>query len=179
MPTNRKYTSLLSGFTLIEVIIVVAIIGVFSSIMFVNFKSWVIKSQDSKRKADLVYYHNIFENYYNDKGCYPTSAQWQSATCNGATFLSPYMSQLRCDPLLKSKYIYQATDKAGNECVGECGACTGYRLLTTLANTDDQEIKKVGCSPTTGCGIIGPNGEIPNWGVSSVATVPAPGFDPN
>ncbi|MCA9360838.1 prepilin-type N-terminal cleavage/methylation domain-containing protein [Candidatus Nomurabacteria bacterium] len=66
-----------SGFTLIELAVVIAIIGILSSIVYMNFSESTAQARDAKRKADLRNLQSAIELYKNKNGRYP-------AGCNGA-----------------------------------------------------------------------------------------------
>lgn len=172
MQPQRKQSS---GFTLIEILIVIAIIGVMYSSSF-NPITQLTKARDAKRKDDINSFRIALEDYYNDKGCYPTMEQWNQATCGSpVSFL--HVKSFACDPINHKKYVYQTTQENGEPCDGVCGACQGYRLLTKLENVADPAIEKVGCD-AIGCGVIPETGYCPNWGVAMGAPVPLPGFVP-
>ncbi|MCJ7740543.1 prepilin-type N-terminal cleavage/methylation domain-containing protein, partial [Candidatus Microgenomates bacterium] len=63
----------LSGFTLIELIIGMAIIAIISGALWGNFFSSLSKGRDSRRKQDLESVAKALEIYYNDKKAYPTA----------------------------------------------------------------------------------------------------------
>lgn len=60
-----------TGFTLIEILIVVAIIGVISGVVFTALSQARLKGRDSKRKGDLVQLQKALEIYYNTNNRYP------------------------------------------------------------------------------------------------------------
>ena len=59
------------GFTLIEILIVVAIIGMLSSIVLVGLGSFRSRGRDARRAADLREIQNALELYYAKNGVYP------------------------------------------------------------------------------------------------------------
>jgi type II secretion system protein G len=59
------------GFTLIEILIVVAIIGMLSSIVLVGLGSFRSRGRDARRAADLREIQNALELYYAKNGNYP------------------------------------------------------------------------------------------------------------
>lgn len=61
------------GFTLVEMLIVVAIIGLLSSTILIGLGPARAKARDARRIADLRQVQNGLENYYNDKNMYPGS----------------------------------------------------------------------------------------------------------
>jgi len=127
-----------SGFTLIEVMIVVAIIGLLSVLGFMSWRNQIAKSQDALRKKDLQRISIAFEDYFNDNAYYPNGDI--IANCGGDE-LAPYLGTIPCDPVYSTPYCYLAS-----------GDLRSYRLLTTLGNLDDPSIADLGCSSSEFCG---------------------------
>lgn len=61
------------GFTFIELMVVLAIIGVIAGITATTYRAARQGSRDSQRKADLKKIQLALENYYVDNGFYPRS----------------------------------------------------------------------------------------------------------
>lgn len=59
------------GFTLIEVLIVVFIIGLLASVVLVGLGSFRARGRDARRIADLRSVQNALELYYGKFGSYP------------------------------------------------------------------------------------------------------------
>lgn len=64
------------GFTLIEILIVVAIIGLLASVVLVGLGSFRSRGRDARRVADLREVQNSLELYYLRNGNYPTVNNW-------------------------------------------------------------------------------------------------------
>src|SRR3989344_3914378 len=60
-----------SGFTLVEILVVVSIIGMLSSIVLVGLGSFRARGRDARRVADLRETQNALELYYGKFGGYP------------------------------------------------------------------------------------------------------------
>ena len=60
-----------SGFTLIELMIVIAIIGILTAIAIPQFASYRVKSHNSAALSDLRNVKSILEVYYTDHKHYP------------------------------------------------------------------------------------------------------------
>lgn len=168
-----------SGFTLIELIIVMAIMGILIAATASTFQTSRIKGKDGKRKSDLKQIANALEAYMNDYGVYPlASADGKiqacgasgTSTCDwGSAFTDSkgtiYMAQLPSDANNGTQqYKYSVS-----------GDQTMYKILATLENTDDKSIIKVpdSCNPSGAPAITC------NYGVSSQNTTPTAIFSMN
>ena len=65
-----------SGFTLIEILIVVSIIGMLASIVLVGLGSFRSRGRDARRAADLREVQNALELYNEKQGSYPQVSDW-------------------------------------------------------------------------------------------------------
>jgi len=149
-----------SGFTLIEILIVVAILAILTLTAIYSITHNLAKSRDARRKADLDRLKIAMEDYYGDKNEYPPDGSLSG--CDSET-LKPYLSSVPCDPKTKQPYcyIYDATAPEGQN----------YRLLATLENQFDDAIDTLGCGDdSTFCGYetsCSTYGSGYNYGVSS------------
>lgn len=160
----KKKTS--GGLTLIELLVVMAIVAILITMGWMAWHNQINKARDAQRKDHLSRLKISFEDFYNDKKCYPKPDEvcYQDKTLticpicgndiNSPDF-KPYLSRLPCDPSQPlKKYLYQ---------VDSIGCPKWYRVYAVLANTSDPVIAEVGCS--AGCG---PSPDfIYNYGVSS------------
>lgn len=173
---NSQKNSSLASFSLMELLVVISFIIIIAIVALItlNPKKQIEKSSDAKRKQELTLLQKSFEDYYNDKNCYPspqdvcynspTQLQDGSYTCNicGNESLSPsfspYLSRLPCDPNHPNKkYLYQ-TDSLN--------CPTLYRIYTKISSADPA-VSQVGCS--YGCGPINSQTSY-NYGVTSPNT---------
>ena len=128
------------GMSLIEILIVVAILAILGVLMLGSFNRQISKAKDAQRKDDLEDLRVAFEDYYNDNQCYPDLEMLDNC---GGTDLQPYLNEIPCDPQDQLSYV-------GFSLYGDF--CDGYRVLTQIANIQDPGIEDVGCSAVTGCG---------------------------
>ena len=118
------------SFTLLEIMIVIAILGVLASLIIGNFITSLKKGRDARRKADLEQIQKALEMFYEDNQAYPTKAPG-SGFVFGGEFDGPnskvYMKLVPNDPLSGKnyEYDYDATNH-------------GYQLYACLE--DNQQI---------------------------------------
>lgn len=94
------------GFTLIELMIVVAIIGILAAIAIPKFANMVRKSQEGQTKGNLGALRSALSIYYADmEGNFPTD-HLESLTANGK-----YLSKL---PETQTPSYHAGTSSVGN-----------------------------------------------------------------
>lgn len=113
------------GFTLVELLVVISIIGVLSSVVLVSLNSARAKARDTRRITDLKQMQTALEIYYDKNGQYPLPAGgslvW-SGHCpdygnynNYILGLAPdYMASLPVDPKYDESYygyLYKSDGK--------------------------------------------------------------------
>ena len=128
-----------NGFSVIEVLVVTAILGIFIAAGITTWMTQLQKGRDARRKADLDIMTKALEDYYNDHNKYPTVSMMQC----GSTQLSSYLKTVPCDPATKQSYKYMATDPEDSS----------FSIYTVLENSNDSGIKESGCSAGCGPGI--------------------------
>ena len=62
------------GFTIIELLIVIAIIGILATLVLTNFQGAQAKGRDTVRKNDINSLYQKLEEYYNENGSYTNTA---------------------------------------------------------------------------------------------------------
>ena len=80
-----------AGFTLIELITVVAIMGILVGIALPNYKVAIIQSKEAVLREDLYRFRDLIDQYYSDKGRYPESLE--------ALVEEGYLRKLPADPM--------------------------------------------------------------------------------
>jgi len=76
-----------SGFTIVELLIVIVVIGILASIVIVSYNKVQSQARDSKRKTDVSNMIKALELYYSDNGKYPTASGTNSSV-NGSWYSS-------------------------------------------------------------------------------------------
>ena len=70
----KKFHNRKGGFTLIELMIVVAIIGILAAIAIPNFLRFQLKAKSSEGKTNLAAIRTAEESYYSEFGNYVSSS---------------------------------------------------------------------------------------------------------
>lgn len=157
------------GFTLIELMIVIVILGVLSMIGITAFTSSQVRSRDTKRKSDLGNLRKALEFYFNDYGKYPLGdvSNGQLLGCNGGQACNwggqfvddkgtTYMIRLPVEASGSRRYYYVSSDGKS------------YKVYAWLENSQDQDLLTP--SASTNCASSGTL-EC-NYGVASYNTTP-------
>ncbi|MDO8432970.1 MAG: type II secretion system major pseudopilin GspG [Candidatus Binatus sp.] len=74
---SRRYNQ--DGFTLIEIMVVILILGLLATIVVQSLRGAADKAKRVKAQADLAEYKTALDRYYLDNGTYPSTDQGLSA----------------------------------------------------------------------------------------------------
>lgn len=99
----NKIISKIRGFTLVELLIVIAIIAILSALIMANFAASRAKARDAKRISDIAQLQLALEQYFSKNNIYPDIDAFY-----GNALAPTYISQLPKDPKtnLSTTYIY-------------------------------------------------------------------------
>lgn len=101
------------GFTLLELLVVIGIIGILVGIGTISYQSAQQKTRDSRRRSDLKAISNAFEQYYAENGSYPDPSSEES--CSDYT---EYLAgSAPTDPVSGSVYVESDDCTASSYCV--------------------------------------------------------------
>lgn len=126
------------GFSLIELLIVMAIIGLMSATVLANLTQSTRMSRDAKRKTDIGDLRKAISLYFDDHGTYPPNSDdddngWDDST--DGIFIQPlvdenYLKEPILDPRNTGsyKYSYQYYNPSQTSCIGDI-AVFGVRLF--------------------------------------------------
>ena len=133
------------GFTLIEILVTISIIGLLTMIGVTNFRVANQKAKDGRRQGDLEQIKAALELYRTDQGIYPTTGQWSGAGGSLSFGGTTYMETIPDDPITSRNYPY--TSAAGatytlcaalelstgsvSGC-GSCGVTCNYQVTSPL-----------------------------------------------
>lgn len=125
------------GFTLLELLIVIVIIGILALLIIPNITSAPKKARDTQRKTDLRAVQKGLEEYFVSNNVYP-GGTWQTDLTSGT---APILKSVPTDPKNTSPYTYVYTPGGSN---------TTYTLTACLENGGDNGTDTVAAvSPCT------------------------------
>jgi len=112
------------GFTIVELLIVIVVIGILAALVIVTYNGIQQKARDTERKTDINALHGQLEAYQAQNGRYPTLADM-----NNATFRAANLKGLDPEALKDPKGTAQTL-------AGTAGANV-YSYVATPANCDN------------------------------------------
>lgn len=131
-----------AGFTLVELLIVIAILAILASFGIVNHIAVLERARDGQRKADLLQMQAALELYRTDAGRYPEVASLTSCGGNLANGSVTYLRRIPCDPKGTTFYnggIYPyGTDADGST----------YWITACMENSNDSDTRVTTAPPT-------------------------------
>jgi type II secretory pathway pseudopilin PulG len=168
---NKMKVKQQKGITLIEILIVVALLMLILVAIFRTFRVDVNRANDAQRKSDLRDIKLAFEDHYNDRESYPPESYLED--CGGPS-LRPYLREVPCDPETGKPYLYMPFPGDGDNTLG-------YRVLSILTDKSDPIIEKLGCQ--NGCGVPTDNSEYGNsinyvYGIAEGVPLVLDGYTP-
>lgn len=106
------------GFTFIEILVVITIIGVLTLVATTNFAVVNKKARDGKRQGDLEQIKVALEMYRTDVKAYPDSSDWTPDVGSDLVYDSTtYIDDIPGDPKTGLKYFYWSNSITFELCV--------------------------------------------------------------
>ncbi len=109
-----------SGFTIVELLIVIVVIGILAALVITTFSGIQQKARNTERETDVKSLHGQLEAYYASANAYPTLAN-----LNDATWRSTNLKGLDAEALKDPKGTDQTL------CAATSATCYGYAVDAT------------------------------------------------
>jgi type II secretion system protein G len=133
------------GFTIVELLIVIVVIGILATLVIVTFTGIQQKARNTKRQTDVNAIQSHLEAYKAQNGYYPTRAnindtsttpRWTATNMKGldpSALQDPKGSaQTVAAATSTTTYGYAPVNDAGTSCEADATTCTAYTLEATL-----------------------------------------------
>ena len=136
------------GFTLIELMVVIAIIGILSAILLANFGAAKSKSRDGQRISDVAQIRLALAGYFNQCNVYPANLTIPSSGttdtgCPSGINLGTFISKIPTPPAGANQPNYSYSTGTSN------GAIQDYVLGATLENNSTISTESLSSFPNT------------------------------
>ena len=129
------------GFTIVELLIVIVVIGILATLVIVTFSGIQRKARDTERKTDVNAITSHLEAFYAEKGYYPlltnlNLASWRTTNMkglDGEALQDPKgTAQTIAGATTGTAYGYTVTTDLDASCAADETTCTKFELKATL-----------------------------------------------
>lgn len=130
-----------SGFTIVELLIVIVVIGILAALVITTFTGIQKKARDTERQTDIKAIHGQLEAYYAEQGKYPTLANMNDATWRADNVKGLDLDALKdprgtastlVDSVQADAYAYEVEASDDTACDNSTKDCAKYVLTATL-----------------------------------------------
>jgi prepilin-type N-terminal cleavage/methylation domain-containing protein len=134
------------GFTIVELLIVIVVIGILALLVITTYSGIQAKARNSKRQTDIASLQTQLEAWFSQNGYYPSltdmnSSSWLSTNMKSLdqTALTdpsnPTQSKTLVTAPVAKSYAYAVTDSTGASCEADDTTCAKYVLTATYEGT--------------------------------------------
>lgn len=146
-----------SGFTIVELLIVIVVIAILAAISIVAYNGIQQRARDSEREQDMANVQKLLELFYADNGAFPNTNQFQDPTWRAANLatkdqgafinpLNPSASNSFSSggsAVTTQTYSYYSLKSDNSLCVTAETNCMKYRLAWRLELANELKSKSV------------------------------------
>lgn len=166
MKIKNDYIKNLTGFTLLEMLVVIGIIGILVTLGFTSYSTVQKSARDAKRKSDLEQVRTALEMYRSNNDAYPIGT-WTNLS--DLTQPVTYLKSLPTDPknptysyyynspapgsdYTLGAYLETGTANCGVSCTGgNCSYCMGPYGVDDVALPTSTPVPSSTPTPTPAC----------------------------
>ena len=139
-----------TGFSLIEIVVVIGIMGLLTAIIYSSFDSSKAGSRDQKRVSDISTIQLALELYFNKNGVYPVSLDTLLEKPVGSS--NSYLVEIPKDPSTNKLYNDMSSSNSGYFPITKkdgSDRCVSYQLWTTFEKSNAYLESKRGFNSVT------------------------------
>ena len=151
MNSLKKRTQ--QGFTIVELLIVIVVIGILAALVITTYNGIQQKGRNTERTTDLKAIQGQLEAFYASNGRYPASTDLGGTSASNVTFIRASMKGLDSEALrdpkaaagdfslgnsataVDNEYQYRPGDDAGAACDNTATDCSKYILAASPEGT--------------------------------------------
>jgi prepilin-type N-terminal cleavage/methylation domain-containing protein len=123
------------GFTIVELLIVIVVIGILAALVITTFTGIQQKARDTERTTDIKALHGQIEAYYAQNGYYPQLSDVTTTNLRGldaGALVDPKGGSIQATSDA-THYGYTPTQSDGTTaCTTAAKDCAKYKLIATL-----------------------------------------------
>ena len=136
-----------SGFTIVELLIVIVVIGILAALVLTTFSGVQRKARNTERQTDIKAIHGQLEAYFAQNNSYPALAQLNDSSWRASTVMKSLDGEALKDPkgsaqtvaadATATSYGYNVTTDADGACTTAANDCTKYTLTAKQEGSTD------------------------------------------
>lgn len=142
-----------SGFTIVELLIVIVVIGILAAITIVAYNGIQGRARDTERTADIAQLHKALELFYAENNYYPAVSDVRDTSFRAnqlkvsESIVTPPSSATTISYCWSSGpgaycYVGRASSGGSFDCTAAGERCIGYTLSYRLDSAPDVRIDK-------------------------------------
>lgn len=133
-----------SGFTIVELLIVIVVIGILVALVVTTFSGIQRKARNTERESDVKAIHSQLEAYFNEAGAYPALGSDSVDGINNSGWRSTHMKSLDPEALRAPGGSSQALcGEAATNCYAYTTDGATYTLTANLEGGGSYEKKNL------------------------------------
>jgi prepilin-type N-terminal cleavage/methylation domain-containing protein len=134
------------GFTIVELLIVIVVIGILALLVITTYSGIQAKARNAKRQTDIQSVQTQLEAFFSQNGYYPSlgnmnDASWLNTNMKSLDTIAltdpsnPTSSKTLHDGPIAKQYSYEVTNSSGASCEGDDTTCAKYTLTADYEGT--------------------------------------------
>jgi general secretion pathway protein G len=134
------------GFTIVELLIVIVVIGILALLVITTYSGIQAKARNSKRQTDIQSVQTQLEAFFSQNGYYPSLADMNSSSWLDTNMKSldqnalidpsnPSDSKTLASTPTAKQYSYAVTNSSGSSCETDDTTCAKYTLTAEYEGT--------------------------------------------
>ena len=131
---GSRLTAYESGFTLLELLVVMTIIGILAAIAVPALRDSPQRAREAALKEDLFTMRSVIDQYHGDKGAYPPDLQ--------TLVTAGYLRKIPTDPMTRSSetWVVALEEATGDQANSSADAPTNPGVIDVHSGSPDKAL---------------------------------------